>query len=60
MSEGFGSPRHYPVPCPACGALAGYPTLVQTLRSRPGHIRIDLSCHECKEQWSQEADIESR
>jgi hypothetical protein len=28
------------------------------MRSRPGFIRIDLCCHECKEQWFEEVDTE--
>jgi len=46
------------VPCPACGARAGYPTAVQTVKSSPGRIRIDICCHSCKDQWFEEVDIE--
>jgi DNA-directed RNA polymerase subunit M/transcription elongation factor TFIIS len=52
------SRRRYPVTCPTCGALQGYPTAVQTVRSKPGHIRIDVVCQACRKQWSEEADIE--
>jgi hypothetical protein len=50
--------RVYPVQCPACGSVMGYPTIVQTLRAKPGHIRIDISCHACKAQWFQEVDTQ--
>jgi hypothetical protein len=60
INQGFSSPRQYPVQCPACGAVAGYPTLVQTIRAKPGHIRVDISCLACKEQWTQEVEIERR
>jgi hypothetical protein len=36
----------------------GFPTVVQTVRSKPGHIRIDLSCHACKEEWFHEVDTQ--
>jgi len=38
----------------------GYPISVQTVRSRPGHLRIDISCHACKERWFEEVDIDGQ
>jgi hypothetical protein len=60
IEDNFASQRRYPVRCPACGAGKGYPTTVQTVRARPGHIRIDLCCHGCKHEWFEEVDIDGR
>lgn len=56
--ERFASERRYPARCPACGAVAGYPVSVQTVRAKPGHIRIEIGCHACKEHWSEEVDTD--
>ena len=54
------SQRHYPVQCPVCSAVKGFPVSVQTIRARPGHIRIDIFCQSCREQWFEEVLIEGR
>jgi len=58
FKEDFASQRDYPVRCPYCGDLTGYPTTVQTVRSSPGRLRIDIHCQACKEQWFEEVNIE--
>ena len=60
VNEGIVSERHYPVRCPACGAFLGYPTIVRTILSKPGHIRIEISCQSCKEQWFHDVDTDGR
>ncbi|HEX6163988.1 MAG TPA: hypothetical protein VFZ31_11510 [Vicinamibacterales bacterium] len=52
--------RRFPVGCPACGVLAGYPTVVQTVRMRAGHLRIDISCHACRHEWFQEVEADQQ
>jgi hypothetical protein len=56
VKDDFAANRQYPVRCPACGAVAGYPTAVETIRTRPGLIRINICCHGCKTEWFQEVD----
>jgi DNA-directed RNA polymerase subunit M/transcription elongation factor TFIIS len=43
--------RKYPVVCPKCGGIAGYPFQVRTLIERPGSIEIRLRCRECGHEW---------
>jgi phage terminase large subunit GpA-like protein len=58
MADDFVSQRRFPVPCPSCGEIKGYPIAVQTLRMRPGQIRIDICCHACRHEWFQEVESE--
>jgi hypothetical protein len=32
--------------------------MVRTVRSKPGYIRIEISCHACDERWSLDVDTE--
>lgn len=38
----------------------GYPTVVETVKSKPGFIRIEICCHACHTRWFQEVDIEDQ
>jgi hypothetical protein len=58
VNEDAASQRQYPVPCPACGAVTGYPIAVQTVRAIAGHIRVVIACQACKVQWFQQIEID--
>ena len=44
-------PKQYPVACPCCDELKGYPFQVRTLSDQPGSIEISLRCRECNNEW---------
>ena len=43
--------RTYPVACPKCAELKGYPFHVRTLSDKPGSIEIKLRCRDCLHEW---------
>jgi hypothetical protein len=45
------SPRQYPVSCPSCAELKGFPIQVRTLTDRPGAIEVKLKCRDCNQEW---------
>lgn len=44
-------PRQYPIACPACVHVTGYPFQVRTLPDPPGHVEIKLRCRDCGHEW---------
>ncbi len=51
MSSTPDSSNHYPVACPSCDEIKGYPFQVRTLSDRPGSIEVKLRCRECRHEW---------
>jgi hypothetical protein len=45
------APKQYPVACPTCAQVRGFPFQVRTLTERPGHIEVKLRCRECTYEW---------
>ena len=49
-------PRQYPVPCPKCENVKGYPYQVRTLTSQQGSIEVKLRCRDCSNEWVEIVD----
>lgn len=45
------APRQYPIPCPSCDEVKGYPYQVRTLSDQPGSIEVKLRCRDCHHEW---------
>ena len=43
--------RQYPVSCPVCDEVKGYPYQVRTMTDRPASIEVKLRCRECLHEW---------
>ena len=51
MSHTDDVPRQYPVVCPICDEVKGFPYPVTTLTDQAGSIEIKLRCRECHHEW---------
>ena len=45
-------PKQYPVVCPGCEEVRGYPFQARTLSDRPGSIEVSLRCRQCSHEWT--------
>jgi ribosomal protein S27E len=45
------SPRQYPVACPSCAELKGFPIQVRTLKEQPSAVEVKLKCRDCGHEW---------
>lgn len=45
------SPRQYPVACPSCAEVKGFPIQVRTLPDRHGVVEVKLKCRDCSHEW---------
>jgi len=46
------SPRQYPIACPECDQVKGYPYQVRTLTAdQQGSIEVKLRCRQCNHEW---------
>ena len=45
------SSNQYPVACPNCDEIKGYPFQVRTLSDQPGSIEVKLRCRDCSHEW---------
>lgn len=45
------SARHYPIACPICDEIKGFPFQVRTLSDQPGSIEVRLRCRGCFHEW---------
>jgi DNA-directed RNA polymerase subunit M/transcription elongation factor TFIIS len=43
--------RQYPIVCPQCHEVKGYPYQVQTITDHSGSIEVRLRCRECNHEW---------
>jgi hypothetical protein len=50
------SAREYPVACPECDQLKGYPYQVRTMTEQRGSIDVKLRCRECSHEWVEVID----
>jgi len=46
------APKQYPVACPSCALVKGFPFQVRTLTDRPGEIEVKLRCRDCGHEWT--------
>jgi len=51
MSAASEASRKYPVVCPKCSELKGYPYQVRTLTDQRGSIEVRLRCRGCSYEW---------
>lgn len=51
MTTGSEASRQYPVVCPLCDEVKGYPYQVRTISNQPGSIEVKLRCRECHHEW---------
>jgi DNA-directed RNA polymerase subunit M/transcription elongation factor TFIIS len=51
MSSSVDSQRQYPVACPSCDEVKGYPYQVRTLADQAGAIEVKLRCRDCHHEW---------
>jgi DNA-directed RNA polymerase subunit M/transcription elongation factor TFIIS len=47
------SARQYPVACPKCQQVKGYPYQVRTLTNQQGSIEVKLRCRDCTHEWDE-------
>ena len=50
-------PKHYPIACPSCEELKGYPFQARTLSEQPGAIEVSLRCRDCGHEWTTIASL---
>jgi hypothetical protein len=43
--------RQYPVHCPTCNEVKGFPYQVRTISDQPGSIEVKLRCRDCNHEW---------
>lgn len=41
----------FPVECPSCALLGGFPYRARTDMRRAGRVHVDMRCHHCKHEW---------
>jgi hypothetical protein len=46
-----GLPARYPISCPHCASVAGFPVAVMTVADQPRALRLDFKCGECHHKW---------
>jgi hypothetical protein len=51
MSNASDASRQYPVACPTCDEVKGYPYQVRTMTDQPGSIEVRLRCRQCQHEW---------
>lgn len=51
MSNAPDTSRQYPVACPTCDEVKGYPYQVRTMTDQPGSIEVRLRCRQCQHEW---------
>jgi len=51
MSSPSDASRQYPVVCPSCDEVKGYPYQVRTISEQPGSIEVKLRCRDCQHEW---------
>jgi len=51
-------PRTYPVTCPSCEQVKGYPTSVATVPGDPCTLVMKLCCHACDHRWQDTIETE--
>ena len=51
MSSPSDASRQYPVACPICDEVKGFPYQVRTLTDQPGSIEVKLRCRDCHHEW---------
>ena len=51
MPSSIDSQRQYPVVCPSCDEVKGYPYQVRTLNDQAGSIEVKLRCRDCHHEW---------
>jgi len=45
------SPQQYPVVCPKCDEIKGYPYQARTVTDHPGSIEVRIRCRDCNHEW---------
>ena len=51
MTNAADATRQYPVACPVCDEVKGYPYQVRTITDQPTSIEVKLRCRECLHEW---------
>lgn len=51
MTSSSDSSREYPLACPSCKEVKGFPYQVRTLTDQPGSIEVKLRCRACQHDW---------
>jgi DNA-directed RNA polymerase subunit M/transcription elongation factor TFIIS len=51
MSSPADASRQYPVACPHCDEVKGFPYQVRTMSAQPGSIEVKLRCRDCNHEW---------
>ena len=51
MSSSSDAARQYPVACPTCDEVKGYPYQVRTISNHSGAIEVRLRCRDCNHEW---------
>jgi ribosomal protein S27E len=51
MSSSADSAPQYPVVCPICDEIKGFPYQVRTLTDQRGSIEVKLRCRDCLHEW---------
>jgi DNA-directed RNA polymerase subunit M/transcription elongation factor TFIIS len=45
------TPRQYPITCPLCEEVKGYPYQVRTVSGPQESIEVKLRCRQCQHEW---------
>ena len=53
------SARQYPIACPLCDEVKGYPYQVRTISDRQGSIEVKLRCRQCHHEWAEIVESQS-
>ena len=51
MTSDADSSNRYPVVCPSCDEIKGYPFQVRTLSDQPDSVEVRLRCRDCRHEW---------
>jgi DNA-directed RNA polymerase subunit M/transcription elongation factor TFIIS len=51
MSSSSDAARQYPIACPICDEVKGYPYQVRTMTEHSGSIEVRLRCRDCNHEW---------
>ncbi len=51
MSSPTDVPRQYPIACPSCDEVKGFPYQVRTMTDHTGSIEVRLRCRDCHHEW---------
>jgi hypothetical protein len=44
----------FPVVCPKCGAVEGYPVGAASVPGKPDTVRLTMRCRACQHEWTYE------